>query len=48
MNFYEIVPLITEINQVTLIGTLVSDAFTLKSGAKSVNVRTYDAEMKKR
>lgn len=37
----------TEINQVSLVGTLISDAFTLQSGIKSLTMTTYDAETEK-
>lgn len=42
----EIVPSISEINQVTIVGTLTSDAFTLLSGTKELTVRTDNADSK--
>lgn len=43
----EIHPLITEINQVILVGTLINDAFTFQSGIQNLSIKTYDASREK-
>lgn len=43
---YLFLRLFADINDVEIVGTLISDAFTMKSGGKALTVRTNDSPTK--